>query len=206
MPFPNLPGVPSLKGYSGVAAVGTLAARGISNLLNSLKPHWGIYDSTGNNKVLDPDSFLGIEYKTEFNVSNFPVEGGKLASYNKVRLPFNASIRVAKGGKDTDRSSFLQTLESLKVSLDLLTIVTPNATYHNVNLTSFTYKRETNNGASLIIASINLVEIMTATTTQSTNNTTTPPDATATTPNAQASVDNGMCQPNTLATPYTGFI
>lgn len=222
MSFPNLPGVPSLSGYNAPAAVATLAAPLINNLLEKLKPVWGIYDANGINKVLTPDTFISLDYRNEMNVSNFPIERGAFSSYNKVRTPYSLIVKVSKGSAVTsvgtgssvnDRNSFLQTLEQLTASLDLYTIKTPEANYYNANLEEYDYRREVRNGVGMIIASLRFVEVIQASLllSSSTNNAyedpngsgrLVAPDPTATTGvSAQAPVDNGMCQ---LNSPYTG--
>ena len=169
MSFPNLPGVPSLHNYNVPAAI---AATGISFGVNALhygKSAWGIYDDAGTNQVLIPDSFMSLDCKREMNISNYPLEQGSFASYNKVRTPYSISVRVTKGSSlailtggsmTPDRNLFLKALDDMVASLALLTIKTPEATYHNANLESFEYKREVKNGAGMIIADLRFVEIM----------------------------------------------
>ncbi len=169
MGFPNLPGVPSLHSYNVPAAI---VATGTSFLVNALlsgKSAWGIYDDTGTNQVLIPDSFMSLDYKQDMNISNYPLEQGSFASYNKVRTPYSLSARVTKGSSlailtggsmTPDRNLFLQALDDLVYSLALLTIITPESTYYNANLESYEYKREVKNGAGMIIADLHFVEIM----------------------------------------------
>jgi hypothetical protein len=212
--FPNLPGVPALSKKNALAAVVTLAAPLINNLLDKLKPVWGIYDSTGINLVIKPDSFLGFEYRNEINISNYPIEKGGFASYNKVKTPFDAIVKVSKGSaitsvgtssRLTDRGDFIKTLDKMVESLDLYTVVTPEATYFNVNLEKFEYRRELKNGTGIIIADLHLVEIMTAIISTSSNNTFCAPDPVACQPSAQLSQENGLCTAGSvLPTSYSG--
>ena len=170
MSFPNLPGVPPLKN-SGLAAVTTLAAPGINLLLDQLKPKWLILKSDGTTVALSPDSFLGIEFKNESNVSNFPIEQGSLNTYNKVKTPFNAIIKVSKGSSITSvgtsstsksRSDFIQALEAMNDDLNTYIIKTPEKTYKDVNLMGHDYRRDADSGAGIIIVYLHFVQIMNA--------------------------------------------
>jgi|ERR1019366_2591077 hypothetical protein len=200
--FPNLPGVPALSRKNVLAAVVTVAAPLINNLLDLLKPVWGIYDATGLTVVIKPDSFLSVEYRNEMQVSNYPIEHGAFSSYNKVRTPNIVELKITKGSALTavgtsshvsDRDSFLKKLDQLTASLDLYTIKTPEAEYINMNLEQYDYRREVKNGAGIIIASLRFVEIIEASVLLG--------SSTPQNPSAQAPIDNGMCQ---LNSPYTG--
>ena len=209
--FPNLPGVPALFPIIGnqsvISPTSAMAAPPPSgnNMVNSLKPLWGIYDAAGTNTVLDPDSFISIDFNNEMNISNYPIEQGQFASYNKVRTPYKAPVKVTKGSLITttgtsisaaDRDEFLDAIDSLLTSLELCTIVTPEASYSNANLESYNYRREVRNGAGIIIAELRFVEIMLASSFQSTSAgvAVTPNPTANVSPSSQAPVNLGAVQ------------
>jgi hypothetical protein len=187
--FPFLPGIPPLQNKI-IAGGALLAATGIQRLLDKLKPTWGIYDTGGKIKVIEPDNFLGIDYVNSQNISDYPIEKGGFASYNKVQNPFTATIRMSKGGSERERTAFLSKLESLLISLDLYTIVTPERAYKNVSIENIDYRRESTNGVSLIVAALRFVEIREAILVSEQR--AGAPSTTATTPTAQAPVGNGQ--------------
>jgi hypothetical protein len=158
---PDLPGVPPIA-RNILAPVAVIASPIVSRFLSLFDQTWGVFDED-NNQVLAPDSFLGIEFQNAFNISNYPVEQGAFASYNKVNNPFACWVRVAKGGSKEDRDDFLEALGTLSKSLDLYTIVTPEKVYSDVNLETFDYRRETDNGAGIIVANCKFIEIRQAT-------------------------------------------
>jgi hypothetical protein len=214
MGFPNLPGIPPLQAgtvATSVAVTTVLSSPLVDNLLNSLKPSWGIYSNDGKTKVIKPDTFLSIDYNTESNLPMFPLEKGAFDTYNKVATPYTATVRVSKGstlgfgGATSDLKGFLDTLESIQGDTNLYAIVTPDATYLDANMKGYTYKREMNNGAVMILANLNFVQVMTAQKLVSTATATlVPPNPTATVPSAQAQINNGACQAiPLLATPST---
>jgi hypothetical protein len=207
MGFPNLPGVPALSSNTILAGATTLAAPVVNNLLDKLKPAWGIYDSTGKTKVLLPDSFLGLDYSNKTNISTYPIERGAFNSYNKVKSPLSVTVKVSKGGSIKDRDAFLKVVGTLVTSLDLYTLLTPEASYFNMNLEDFDFRRIVSDGVGVINASLHFVEILQAVIILPEDNTSVSPDPVATVPTAQASVDNGMCQAGpTLLTPYSGIM
>lgn len=170
MTFPNLPGIPPLKN-SGLAAVATLAAPGINLLLDQLKPKWLILEADGQTVALSPDSFLGIEYKNDSSVSTFPIEQGAFNTYNKVKTPFNASIKVSKGSALTSvgtssnlksRSAFIAALEAMTDDLKTYIIKTPEKTYKDVNLVGHDYRRDADSGSGILIVNLYFMQIMNA--------------------------------------------
>lgn len=176
IPFPNvpkLPGVPQLNrspqfpagpppSLNGVIALGRLALALLS------KPQWGVYlpasatppgtlDADGtptvtvtskpDTLVLHPDSIRRFNFNNEWDVSDFPIEQGSFASYNKVNNPFEIQLRMTKGGSLNDRKEFLQQLEDVAGSLRLYKILTPEKVYLNCNVTRYTINREEASGA-----------------------------------------------------------
>lgn len=172
-PFPNvpkLPGVPQLLRSSNFpASPGPVIAGGVAavRLLRALfsKPKWGIYKQTppptaatpdniptvtvrGNvQPIIVPDSVLDFGYRNEYDVADFPIQDGRFASYNKVANPYEASVRLSKGGSESDRQTFLTQIEAVLRTLDLYYILTPERTYVNVNLIRFELTRRGAGGA-----------------------------------------------------------
>lgn len=160
IPFPNvpnLPGVPQVaRAANGAlnAALPVLAtAAAVGALWRALfvSPKWGIYkqvppvskDASGLDTVtvtaklqpvITPDSILDFGYHNEYEISDYPLEEGSFTNYNKVANPYEASVRMAKGGSESDRRAFLTQIDTVLASLDLFYILTPEKTYVNVNL------------------------------------------------------------------------
>jgi hypothetical protein len=159
IPFPNvpnLPGVPQVaRAANGVlnSALPVLgAAAAVGALWRALftTVQWGIYKQVPPPKpdpdglttvtvqaklqpVVTPDSILDFGYHNEYDISDYPLEEGSFTNYNKVGQPFETSVRMAKGGSESDRRTFLDQLEQITASLDQYYILTPEKTYVNVN-------------------------------------------------------------------------
>lgn len=168
--FPSVPispGVPDLRRAGvGIAAIGGSAVLAAiqrydtQGLLSGLLgPNWAIHDKSGA-MVIEPDSVVAFEYRGESKISNYPVELGSFGTYNKVSFPYDIRMLVSCGGQGSmSRDAFLQTLELLKASVDLYDIVTPDATYQDVNLARFDYRRQNSNGVSLLLADLQFEEV-----------------------------------------------
>ena len=109
--------------------------------------------------VAQADSVVDFGYRNEARISNFPVQAGSFANYNKVASPFEVMIRMTKGGTLADRTTFLAAIETASKSLDLYDVVTPEKTYINSNIQGYSYRREARNGANLIIVDLIILEI-----------------------------------------------
>jgi hypothetical protein len=159
IPFPNvpqLPGVPQVARAANSALTAALpvlgAAAAVGALWRSLfvETKWGVYkqtpppapDTSGVATVtvtaklvpvITPDSILDFGYHNEYDISDYPLEEGSFTNYNKVANPFETSVRMAKGGSESDRRTFLDQIETITASLDFFYILTPERTYVNVN-------------------------------------------------------------------------
>jgi hypothetical protein len=157
-PFPDvpkLPGVPQVARSPRFPAAPP-PALAIASALGSLwaainaKPQWGIFSQVNPNDlepVLVPDSILDFDYRNSYVVSDFPVQKGTFASYNKVATPFEIVIRMSKSGTLEDRSIFLANLDVLIKSTNLYSVITPERTYRDCNIVDYSIARRQQTGA-----------------------------------------------------------
>lgn len=186
IPFPNvpaLPGVPSLPRLPGIPSGGSLvtsllgAAQGIVWRVLQTNTRWGIVDSKGRH-LADPNIFQGVtaaitgglgigptlstnsvEYSKETRVSDFPIEGGSFASYNKVEMPGAPMVTLVLGGMESDRSAFLTAIENAVKSTELYSVVTPEKTYKSHSIERYNYSRRSDRGATLLVVELALREV-----------------------------------------------
>jgi len=161
-----------------LASLGTIA----TVLLNALQTQvqWGIFDSSGNQlgssssggnsllasivqsaliggaPLLSTNSF---EFKRETRVSDFPVEDGSFASYDKVILPGEPTVRYCFTGQISDRTAFLTQIDAACQSTQLYSVKTPEITYFNYNIVDYSIIRRPDSGANLLIVELHLREI-----------------------------------------------
>lgn len=147
---PNVPGVPSVLFAGGVGQVlSFLTSDAVSIFGGGFQPQpWGIY--LGGSPVVLADNVVSFDFRQQFAISDFPVERGAFASYNKVQIPFDGRFRFTTGGSDADKAAFVESIRSIIGDLNFYTIVTPIAIYPSVNLTHWDYGQTATNGVGLL--------------------------------------------------------
>jgi hypothetical protein len=149
--------------------------------------------NSSNPAVVVPDSFREFSYRSEYAVSDFPVEQGGFASYNKVAAPYEIMVRMTKGGSLKNRTDFLNSIERIAGDTNLYKIVTPERTYLQVNITRFEVARREAPGAyflsevDLFFREIRQVQSQYSVSATNTQN--------ALAPGAQPTVNTGTVQP-----------
>lgn len=158
-PLPRPPGVPPLlKAVTNVSNTIALVASDVALVRSILdRPKWGIYRNGV--QVVQADTATSFEFKQEYRVSDYPQAQGSFESYNKVGSPFDARIRLVRGGNLAQRTAFLNAIEQATNSLELYDVVTPEKVYASANIASFDYRRQLQNGVGLITVDIRLVQI-----------------------------------------------
>ena len=115
------------------------------------------------------DSVVALNQKKGSDLSNYRLETGGFATYNKVEKPRQIHIKLTKGGSEEDRGYFLRWLEThskfipasvMVAGNNLFDIYVPEAHYQNMTLIDYTIMRESRSGASLIIADCVFQEVM----------------------------------------------
>lgn len=160
IPFPNVPdvpGVPALPRTVVIPPSDGISGAVLSALAQAIAPVWGIYQA--GQLALQPDSFVGLDFRNESRVSDYPQEPNTFASYNKVATPFDVRVRMAIAADRATRTNFLATCETMVRSVDLFDVVTPEATYLNATLISYDYRREVQNGVSMLVVDLSLREV-----------------------------------------------
>ncbi len=177
---------------------------------------WGIFDQSGNQLGLLPNSqstlqaiggallsqltgsnptvlsTFSLEFSKEMRVSDFPVENGGFASYNKVELPASPTVTLILDGSENDRTAFLNLLNAACLSTDLYNVVTPEVTYYGYSIEKYSYSRRSSKGTTLLIVEVSLKEIRQVTAALTNAPIVNPQDAAAT-----PQVNGGNVQPAT---------
>lgn len=177
IPSFNLPVLPKPQALIQ-GALGQVA--GLLGQAFSTGPQWGIYTAGG--KQLGAPGGLtqggllaaalglvglggatlstgSVDYSKETRVSDFPVERGSFASYNKVELPAAPMVTLCFAGTEGERRKFLNQLEMATKSTDLFNVVTPEIAYANYSIERMNYQRRSTKGATLLVVELSLKEI-----------------------------------------------
>jgi hypothetical protein len=152
-------GLPTIPNFAPSVS-GALLSFGGAFLINQIfGNYWGIFDQSGF-PILLADNVTRVGYQDSSKVSSAPVESGSFAHYNKVISPNSVTVQMTKGsGGVMERGAFLGIIKALAGSTDLFTVITPEAIYPNVNITSHDYSREATDGARLLKVNLHLEEI-----------------------------------------------
>lgn len=119
---------------------------------------WGIFDSDGN-AVLVGDSTFGVEFTKTRRISDYPVEKGGFASYNKVAIPYDFRITFTKGGTQSERQDFLDAVDGVVDSLKLYDAVTPEKIYPDANAVHYDYRRTATHGVTMLTVDVFMEEV-----------------------------------------------
>ena len=108
-------------------------------------------------------------------MANYPVEQGQFATFNKVNTPYHNTVVMTFSGRKTGFSALIPTfgvngiinkteimsqLDKMAASFDLYDILTPEKTYHNANIMGVNYRRNAEEGASLLVIEVVFVEVL----------------------------------------------
>lgn len=154
---PNVPGVPPLSSYSAstIVLLAADAAAVVGALLNG--PQWGVF--LDGLPVIEPDSFVSWEFRQDFPISDYQVEQGAFASYDKVQLPAEIRVSVSAGGAIENRQAVLNQVDAVMNTVDLYDVLTPEGTYLDYNFTHRDLRRTARNGVGLLIIDLWLTEV-----------------------------------------------
>lgn len=179
IPFPDvpaLPGVPPLPRIAGAVAAAQFPLAALNIALwraAQVDRRWGIAETATGKPLLADAQFLdafglastlstaAVEYSKEARISDFPIEGGGFASYNKVETPAEPVVTMALGGSEASRKAFLDALDAAVKGLTLYDVKTPEVTYRGYSVQRYSYQRRADRGATLLIVEITLREIRT---------------------------------------------
>lgn len=135
----------------------------------STVPSWGIFDQAGIPVIATSpaaaavaDSVVAFDFRREYRISDFPVEAGGFSTYDKIRWPFDARLIFTKGGSLQERQAFLAAIDALIASLALYTVVTPEVYYASATITHYDYTRRAESGATLIVVTVWMREVIPA--------------------------------------------
>ena len=120
---------------------------------------YGIFDADTNEPAFDYDTFVDFKLHANVKVSDFPVEQGAFATYNKVNRPNTVKVKLAVTDMPTRRHAFLIALDAVLKSTRLFNVVTQDATYLNVTLEDYSYARTKIGGWGKVVAELAFLEV-----------------------------------------------
>lgn len=124
----------------------------------NLTDEWTLLDE-GGGAAINFSSFLSISVNSDGQVASYPLEKGSFANYNKVQSPRDVRVSIAVQGSESDYEYVLNRLDTYKEQAIKVSVSTPSRLYDNLTLQSYGTERAANNGASMLVVMLNLVEV-----------------------------------------------
>jgi len=191
--------IASELGFGGQISFGNRLYSGITlDVLGSGPlPQYAILDAN-RNPALAPDSVIEADIDADSDIMTHPIEQGAFAAYNRQQEAIVLRLQLACSGANQysggmARAAFIATLRALREGTQLLTIVTPEATYPNMALKGLAYRKSASRGAVTIWADTTWMEGRSTGVTVSSPATSQPYGA--------ATTDLGALQPQALSAP-----
>lgn len=127
--------------------------------IKGISGDWYISDYKTNEKIASFDTFLGYDYMRENKTAEKPVEKGSFSSYNKIVLPEQVNVVLAKGGSSFELKQALKKLEQYQGSTDTINIVLPFKSYINMSLNKLSHGMKEGGASSLLVCELGLKEV-----------------------------------------------
>lgn len=152
-----IPGLPALPSSVIVDALQLLTGDALALLAPSGGSQWGLF--LDGEVAVTADNVASFEFKQDMRISNFPVEEGSFATYNKVQLPYDVRLQFSTGGTASDRQALIDSVDAVIASTSLFDAPTPEKVYQNLNPTHQSLRRTARNGVGLLVIDVYCEEV-----------------------------------------------
>lgn len=145
-----------------VAALNALAL--IASNLPNINPPIPVYAIVMSDTLIPltiPSSWGEFAPRYEAALSDYPVEFGAFATYNKVRRPIGLNVTLVKTGSDVARFAWLAAIQQQEAEnpTQLYTIISPQAVFVDFTLAGLSYETRQDRGTNMLYLSLNFVQV-----------------------------------------------
>lgn len=145
-----------------IAVLNALAL--VASALPNLNPPTPIYAIIGSDDFIPltiPSSWGEFSYKYSTQVSDYPVEKGAFAAYNKAHRPSQVYVQMIKTGSDLARFAWLTAIQQTEAAnpTRLYTIVSPQAVNIDYTLTDISYETRQDRGSNILRLELQFTEV-----------------------------------------------
>lgn len=129
--------------------------------LNPPRPVYAIVDSETFEPLTIPDSWGEFAPRYESQVSDYPVETGAFAIYNKVRRPTGVDVTLVKTGSDVARFTWFAAIQQSEKQAPtrLFTIISPQCVYVDYTLQNMSFETRQDRGSNLLYLTMRFLEV-----------------------------------------------
>jgi len=129
--------------------------------LNPPRPIYAIVDSETFEPLTVPDSWGEFAPRYESQVSDYPIETGAYAVYNKVRRPTGVTVTLVKTGSDVARFTWLAAIQQSEAQepTRLFTLISPQGVYVDYTLTNISFETRPDRGSNMLYLTLQFLQI-----------------------------------------------
>lgn len=147
---------------ASVAALNALAL--IASNIPSLNPPTPIYAVVQSDTLIPltiPSSWGEFSPRYDTQVSDYPVETGAFALYNKVRRPQVVTVSLTKTGSDLARFSWLAAIRQAEANnpLQLYTLISPQDVFVDYTLSGMSYETRPERGSNILRLQLSFTQV-----------------------------------------------
>ena len=160
-----LPGGPSSTNvdYGGndwVDKIGKITSGGFGiNGLLSLFASKPQYIVKGENGDVAFQSMLEISVNEDSSLPSEPIEQSSFATYNRIIEPLDVKVRLGIQGYPSKLQSVIDRLSEMRKGVEKVTLITPSASYENLMLQGFDYRKDNHSGHNVLLVDLTLKEV-----------------------------------------------
>lgn len=145
-----------------VAALNALAF--IASRLPGLNPPVPIYAVVQSDTLIPltiPTSWGEFAPRYESQTSDYPVENGAFAVYNKVRRPMGVTVTMTKAGSDVARFAWLAAIQQLEAEnpTQLYTLVSPQSVHVDYTLAGLSWETRPDRGTNILFLTLQFTQV-----------------------------------------------
>lgn len=145
-----------------VAVLHTLAL--VASFLPQVNPPLPVYAIVASDTLIPltvPTSWGEFQKQYETQISDYPVESGAFALYNKVRRPISINVTLTKTGSDVARFAWLAAIEQQEAQtpLQLYTLISPQGVFSDYTLTGLSYETRPDRGSNILYLSLQFTQV-----------------------------------------------
>jgi hypothetical protein len=142
----------------------------------SQPPQYILKDEDGNEVAFYAMMEMGMTSSSQ--LPSEPIEKGSFVNYNRIIDPYEGTCRLALEGTESEIQQALDGLEELRKGLKKIEFIMPFATYENLMLESYDYRRDSHSGFNLLQVDVRLKEIREVESAKTTTSVEEPPEIT----------------------------
>lgn len=129
--------------------------------LNPPRPVYAIVDSETFEPLTVPDSWGEFAPRVESQASDYPIETGAYAVYNKVRRPTGVTVTLVKTGSDVARFTWLAAIQQAEVQnpTRLYTLISPQGVYVDYTILNMSFETRPDRGSNMLFLTLQFMQI-----------------------------------------------